>query len=129
MSNAISVPGVQVNNDPIAIVPNSMKIVPGDGEMKARSASVGDDSVEIIYTEDAESKIGECKFEMFPTDENITKIREWKSKKGTNFIAFSQKDGKSYSMATACLMNNTEIELSADGKISLEWQGQPWSNS
>lgn len=126
---SISVPGFQVNNVPIGIVPNSAKIVHGDGETVVRSASVGDGSVEIVYTEDAESKIGQCKFEMYPTDDNKALVREWKRNKGNNYISYSQKGAKPASMSTAALTNDPEIELTADGKMALEWMGSPWGNN
>jgi len=125
----ISVPGFHVNNVPIGIVPNSAKIVPGDGKMNVRAASVGDSSVEIVYTEDAESKIGQCKFEMYPTDDNISLVREWKRNKGSNYISYSQKDAKPASMSSAALVNDPEVELTADGTMSLEWMGSPWGNN
>ena len=61
---ALSVPGITVNNVPIAIVPNSFKYRKGAGETKVRAASTGGGGVNSIHTEDAETKVSYMTFEM-----------------------------------------------------------------
>ena len=64
---------VSVNNDPIAIVPNSVSYTEGFGEQTMRAASVGGASVEQVFSQDLESTFSMVKFEIYP-DIDVVKL-------------------------------------------------------
>lgn len=127
--NALSVPGIAVNNTPIFIVPNSYKSKGGFGEINVRAASGGGGSVQSVHTEDAEGKIGEMSWEMYNTEENKRLISEWKQNIGTNIISAQQPGVAPESMGNASMVNDPDREGSADGVIEVQFKGDPLSNN
>lgn len=120
---ALSVPTVLVNDIPIAIVPNSFEFEPGYGEINVRSASVGGGSSTSIHTEDAEGKIGMCKFQAFVTDESRGVIALVKQRVGTNVVSAVQANGIPIILNGASMTNNPTFAASADGTVELEFKG------
>ena len=59
---AISAPSVIINDVPRQIVPNTLSVTTGLGEIKVRAASGGGNSVTTIHTIDAETLIGKASF-------------------------------------------------------------------
>ena len=55
-TRTLSNPTVQVNDDTIAIVPNSIEYKTGIGDKNVKSQSAGGNSIEVVITEDAETK-------------------------------------------------------------------------
>jgi hypothetical protein len=125
----ISKPEVSVNNNVIAIVPNSAKGDEGEGETTVSAASGGGGSIVIVISDNAEEKIGKFAFDMMSTKKNIDIARGWKKNPGRNVIQVTGETGGgqpfSRVYAQASITNNPEFELSTDGKISLEWAGMP----
>jgi len=116
---------VIVNNVPVAIMPNSLKIVDGSGEIKVRAMSAGGGAIETVHTEDVESKIGKISFELAVTDENRAISRLWKANIGSNVIVVVQEGLNPIVLQTASMVNDPEWEATADGKASIEFQGNP----
>lgn len=128
MSNiaGISLPRITINNDVLVIVPNSVSVMGGEGETTVRAASAGGNSVTMITTENAEDKIATVKFEMYVTDDLDAKIRDWKSKPGSNAITISQTGGNfSKSFLNVSLTNHPDRNYSVDGTCELEFKGSP----
>ena len=123
--NALSVPGVSVNNIPIGIIPNSLKIKLGKGETNVRSASTGNSGVEIINTENAEDKVAMISFDMFVTDETISNVHNWKSVIGGNVVQAQQLGQAPLTMSQASMTNDPDLEASSDGKATIEFKGAP----
>ena len=130
-NTTLSVPGIIVNNEPWAIVPNSFKYDGGEGEINVRTASSGGGSVESVHSQNAESQIGKCSFDVFLKAGTDSKIATLKGNVGSNSIEAIQRsaagDSQTLSFNNMSLVNAVEREASADGVTSLEFEGDPMS--
>ena len=126
---ALSNPQVEVNNDAIAIVPNTLMYDAGEGEVNVRAASAGGDNSVSIHTVNAETKISKVMFEVYVTPELDALISEWKRQPSENVIAFSENAGGGTTVTRTfngmSLMNPVERHPTADGTVSLEFSGDP----
>lgn len=129
MSIALSVPGLTVNNDPIAIVPGTFSFKGGQGETTVRAASTGGGGITTVHTVDAETKIGVMKWEMYVTDDNVTLINTWKKNTAENFISAQQEGTDPYSMSNASMINDPDFKASTDGTVEVEFHGDPLSEN
>ena len=92
MSNiTISVPTILVNSQTIAIVPNSFSYDGGEGEINVRSASAGGGNSTSVHSQNAESQVGKCKFDVYLQPGVDGNIRSWKSRVGANSIQAVQR--------------------------------------
>lgn len=123
---AISTGQLIVNNVVVPYVPNTLKFSEGKGEYNQRAAVVGSGSTEVVFSENAESKLSMINFELYPTPENIDLAREWKSAKFSNVVEYIA-DGVQRTMTSAAIVNDYEVESGGDTTISLEWKGDPVS--
>ena len=119
-----------INNETIPYKPNSLSFCDGKGEYKARSMTTGGGGVDVIFTEDAESKIGTVKFSVEATDYMNEKIRTWKEARlvyvqlaEMNYGSFSGNFTRSFPVMT--LVTNPETKASVDGDTELEFHGTP----
>lgn len=119
----LSNPTVTINNTPVAIIPNSFKFNEGQGEQKFRTQSAGGGSVEQVLADDVEMKYGKFSFELLNTEDNIENAREWKLNLDQNAVTVSEGNF-SRSFLQAAVVNDYDVELSADGNISLEWNSR-----
>jgi hypothetical protein len=132
MSRALSNPTTYVDNVPVAIVPNSFKFKLGKGTVKVRAASVGGGSVESVHTEDAEAKIGMIKFSLYVTGDNIASVNTWKSSAtigGHVVQGIDSVTNKPIVLQSASMVNDPDFEASADGKVEVEFEGNPIANN
>jgi hypothetical protein len=128
MSNeALSVPTIKVNNDVVAIVPNSFSYKSGDGEVKVRAASTGGGNAVSTHTLDAETMFSTVKFSMLVTPDNMEKIRDWKANFAGNTVEAIQRGINEKDVALAfqgmSVTNDPDINASADGVIEVELAG------
>ncbi len=126
---AFSNPTVRINDDTVSIVPNTVTSKGGTGETNVRSASAGGESAETVHTSNAETKIGEVMFSVYPTPAIEQQIKGWKANIGQNTISlvesFADGTNASETMRVASLINDPEKQKSSDGVIALEWKGNP----
>lgn len=124
---AIAKPQITVNDDPIAVIPNSVKYSEGEGETTVRTTSGGGSSVVVIISDNAEDKKGMVSFDLANTVTDIDNARIWKQNAGLNTVAISGElqNGQQFNrvMNQATIINNPEIELSTEGKLTLTWEG------
>lgn len=128
-NNALSVPGIVVNDIPIGIVPGSYSSVRGKGSITVRNQSTGGGSAKSIHTENAEDKIGKMKFDVYNTDENKDYFVSWKSQIGANTITASQPGMKPESGQNMSLVNDPDWEGSPDGVVTFEFEGDPLADA
>lgn len=126
----LSVPSIIINNESLKIVPNTFVYDGGEGEVSVRSASGGGRNSETVHSSNAETFIGKCNFEMFLTADLDNKIATWKENIGNNNIQAFQRpigggDAVTLSWDGMSLTNAIERTASADGTVSLEFQGEP----
>jgi hypothetical protein len=129
MTIALSDVTITVNNEPIAIVPNSFKFTEGKGEQTYRAASAGGGSVEPVYSNDVTSLFSSFGFELYNTIGDIESARQWKSNRDQNVVGMTGKtpDGKTISrtFARAAILNDYEVQLGSDTTFSLEFKSKP----
>jgi len=127
----LSVPTVIINNETYAIVPNSFKYDGGEGEINVRSASGGGGNVASVHSQNAETMIGKCSFDIYLLKGVDSDIARWKESIGANSIQAVQRtpsgDSVTLSWDNMSLVNPVERQASADGVSSLEWAGDPMS--
>lgn len=125
----LSVPTIKVNNDVIAIVPNTFKYVSGDGDVTVRGASTGGGNALAIHTQDAETMVSKVMFSVHSTADMIERIRDWKAGVAENSIDAIQRNaavgGKDFSIAfrNMSMTNDPEVVAAADGVIEIEMAG------
>jgi hypothetical protein len=125
---AISNATVQINDETISIVPNSLVVTLGRGETNVRAASAGGGTITTVHTENAENKIAKITFDVYPEKVSVQQIDEWKQNIGGNtakILSRVANDPFTMSMVGASLMNDPEMNLTADGVVSLEFMGDP----
>lgn len=126
-NTTLSVPTVIVNNETIAIVPNSFKYSGGEGEITVRTASAGGGSTTSVHSQNAETQIGKCSFDIFLNTTVDPAIALWKEQVGANSIQVIQQapDGDSVTLSfdNMSLINDVERDASTDGVTTLEWEG------
>ena len=124
MSDRFTNPTVQVNNDAVAITPNTWDGDEGLGEQTIETASLGGGRVQQIYSDNVETAFGSFKFSLPATPPNIALVKSWKVKRNTNTVIVTGSNAsgtvrRSYSQAA--ILNNYKVPASTDGKIDLEW--------
>jgi len=115
---------VLVNDEVIAIMPNSLKYTEGFGEQNMRAASIGGGAVEQIYSRNVETSLSKTMFELPTTPENVALQREWKSNGNKNVvqIAGSTDEGEvTRTFTQAAMIGDPEIEIASEGMIAIEF--------
>ncbi len=129
MTQAFSNPTVRINDVTISVVPNTVRSIGGDGETNVRAASAGGNSITTIHTANAESKIGQIMFDVYPTKINEQLIRSLKNNIGANTVSlvesFSDGTSASETLITASMTNDPEKAKAADGTMPFEFSGNP----
>jgi len=121
--NAIYDPQIRINNETFSIVPSSARIVPGQGESSLRPQSAGNGAVDMVYSEDVETKIAKVLVSVYSTKEKFNKVLELKANKSNNYIAVNDVD-LNIILKDATLITDPEFALSNDGQAELEFHGR-----
>lgn len=123
----LSVFAIRINDELIEIVPNTFVYQGGEGETNVRASSAGSGNATSVHSEDAETQISMCKFEVYPTDEIDSKLRTWKRNVGINVIKATEGGGRLKPVVRVfpgmSLVNHPERNATADGTIELEFKG------
>ena len=115
---------VLVNNEAVAIMPNSLMYTEGLGEQTMRAASVGNGKTEQVYSANVESNFSRVKFELPTTPENIRLAREWKANRNQNVvqIAGSTPEGEvTRTFTAAALTADYEVGIGSETTIPVEF--------
>lgn len=124
MARGISTPALEINNNTLAIVPNTLLYTEGFGEDTVSVASAGGGSSELITFENAEMFKGKVNFEVFTTKRNIDFLRAIKAQPGSNVVSFTDdRTGFARTITNATIINDYEVNLSSEGKIAIEIEG------
>jgi hypothetical protein len=129
MATTLSNPVVEINDQTILIKPNSLSFKKGVGEKRARTQSAGGNEIDVVNTEDAETKMSMIKFTLLTTNENIESYEEWQSAgNGGNIIRMSEKNSDlSIPFRRMTLISDNEIGVGAEGEFEVEFNGPPVS--
>jgi hypothetical protein len=116
----LSNPSIVVNNVSVGVIPNSISFTEGLGEQQIRTYSSGGGNVQTAYVQNLETAYSMVKFSLLPTDENIALARGWKTNGANNVVTMSDVNF-TRTFLQAALLNNYEVNTSADGNIDLEF--------
>ena len=125
MATQLANPLVTVNNDPVAVTPNSVMFTEGLGEQTIRAASLGGAQVQPIYSKNIEQNFGSVTFEMPATVSNIARAREWKANDNENVVTVTGSTPEgilSRSFTQAAILNNYEVALGSETNIPIEFK-------
>ena len=117
-------PTVEINDVAIAIKPNSLKLKSGKGDINIRPQSAGGNSIQIVKTDNAETKKGMVTFSLFNTKQNIDAVKSWQDSEDGNTIQLSEGDFIQ-SFRQMFVMTDPEISLGADGELEIVFEGLP----
>ncbi len=124
MSIQLSDAAVLVNDEVVAIVPNSLKYTEGFGEQTVRAASVGGGSVEQVYSRDLETALSKVMFDIHTTPANVKLARSWKANGNQNVVQIAGKTPEASMTRTftqAAMVGDPEIEIGSEGVINIEF--------
>lgn len=117
-------PTVEVNDAPIAIIPNSLSYKKGQGDKTVKAQSAGGNAIEVVISENAETKVSMVKFKMFNTKENFDMINAWTDNINGNTIRLSEGELVE-SFRTMVVTSEPERMIGADGEAEITFEGTP----
>ena len=119
----LSNPTVEVNDDVIAIIPNSLSYKPGLGEKSAKAQSAGGNAISVVVTENAETKIGMVKFKLFNTAANLERVKDWNVLYESTIRLYEEDITESF--RDMVMITEPERAVGADGELEVEFKGAP----
>lgn len=123
---ALTTPSIVVNNESIAIVPDSFKYTPGFGETNMRPQSSGGANVQMVKSTNAETKKSTVKFALLPIKINTDHVDDWQDNGKADGNGIEASDGPfAVAFRNMYMTNDPERNLSSDGVIELEFEGSP----
>lgn len=121
--NNWSTPILVINNQAVFIVPGSLEFTEGQGEQQVRTQSGGGGTVQLVYSDNAETKISDVKFKIFSTVANIGLARSWKLNGSNNVISATHPtEDISRTFPNASLVNQYTIQANPEGVLELEFK-------
>lgn len=122
-SRTLSNPVIEVNDSVISIMPNSFTYKEGQGDKDVKAQSAGGNAIDVVITENAETKISMAKFKLYNTATNLNLIKTWMANQ-VNTIRASEGD---IVVPFRDMVVTTEPEraIGADGELEIEFKGAP----
>lgn len=124
VENTLANPTVEVNDAVIGIVPNSCSFKRGKGDITIRAQSSGGNAIDVVRTENAETKISMVKFKLYNTKSASGLVSGWQDSVTGNTIRLSDGDFI-LSFREMFVITDPENMLGADGEIEVEFNGRP----
>ena len=128
MVAGIANPTLKVNGTTVAIVPNSLSYKLGTGDKVQRPMSSGGNSVTIVTTDNAETKMSMCKFSVPNTPAGLALTRDTADNNEQNTIEIAEPNLQ-VAFTQMALTTEPERPLTQDGVIELEFMGPPATES
>lgn len=126
MATQLSESVIEVNNESIGIVPNTLMFTEGLGEQTVLPVSEGGGRVSQVYANDLETAFARVSFSMRTTVDNVEAVRQWKVNKNRNVVIVAADDGEGNDLirtfTQASLTSDYEVNIQADGVIEVEFQ-------
>ena len=119
---------VLVNNQAIAIVPNTLVFTEGQGEQTIKAASIGGGQVEQIFANDIETNFSMVKFELYATKDSIEDTKSIKANLNNNVVQIfgnTPEGSVTRTFTQAALLNDPEKALGTDTTIPVEFKANP----
>ena len=123
----LATPTIEVDNQVVAIKPNTLSYQNGDGELTVRPQIAGAGAIETVLTKDAETQRSMVKFSLITEAGNISLKDGWKRKSeelAGVAIRFSD-EGFTRAFRAMRLINDPEIAIGVDADFELEFMGDP----
>lgn len=117
-------PTVELNDQPIAIAPNSLSYKKGQGDKSVKPQSAGGNAVEMVISEDATSKKSMVKFKLLNTKENFDLATGWTDNISGNTIRLSEGE-LTESFRHMIVTVEPERMIGADGEMEITFEGSP----
>ena len=121
---SLSNPTIEVNDQPIAIIPNSLSFKKGQGDKQVKAQSAGGNAIEVVISENAETKISMVKFKMTNTKENFDLANGWIDNISGSAIRLSEGE-MTENFRHMVVTTEPERMIGADGELELEFMGTP----
>ena len=122
---ALANPSIVINNEPVAVVPNSVKYTEGTGEQTMRAVSTGGGGVEQVYSDNVETSFSKLMFEVLNDVQTIEDARGWKKNANRNVVVLTgnTSDGATLrrTFNQAAILNDYEVALGSDTTIPIEF--------
>jgi len=115
---------VIINNQNIALVPNSVERRYGRGETTVATQSLGAGNVDTVHSVDNTTAKSYFKFSMKVTQENIDAVDAWKLNLGANVIRYIGTDSNEI-YEQMSVINDPTYPDSNDAVIEVEFEGNP----
>lgn len=123
-SRTLSNPNIQVDNNTVSIVPNSLKYKSGKGDVKLNPQAAGGTSISMVISQDASTMKSAVSFSLYPTQTNIDLLAAWQGAAEGVSISFS--DGTfTKQFRQMYVIGDPEIELGADKSFTVPFEGMP----
>lgn len=122
MSISLANPTLTINNIAVYYMPNSIVYTEGYGEYNQRAQTSGNGAVDIVFSQNVETKMSNFKFDVANTLENIDLAKNWKKNLNQNTITIID-NSYSRTITSAALISDFEVNLGSEGVISLEFRG------
>lgn len=120
LNNAI----ITVDDSNVKVVPNSVAYNDGDGEVTQRTQTAGE-TVEVVSSVNAETKIGMVKFTVISTPENADLLRNWSRSDSAHTVTIAQRGSDfTRSFRNMRVTNNPDVEIGHDANIEIEFKGE-----
>lgn len=119
-----------LNGTPTLYVPNTLTVKLGLGTTNVRT-EVNGSVTETVHSDDATERKSMVKFDVIPKDldsdiQPLRLISSLKQNTGSNSIQLVSQNGNVViTLSKQSLINDPEANLSSDGVISLEFEGDP----
>lgn len=124
VTRTLSNPSVEINDQVISIIPNSLSYKKGQGDKAVKSQSAGGNAIEVVMTENAETKISMTKFKLYNTKSNFDLVNSWLDNIVGSTIRLSEGD-LIESFRNMIVTTEPERAIGADGELEIEFMGQP----
>lgn len=124
MTHPLYSPTLEVNDQPIAYIPESLSFKFGDGNKIVKALCAGGNSIETVISEDATTKKSMVKFKVADTGEYVTLTRGWSTNINGNTIRLSQGE-ITVSFRQMVVTNEPEFMTGSNGEVDLEFEGMP----
>lgn len=115
---------VIVNNENIAVVPNSVERRFGRGEINVGSQTLGNGNIDTVHSVNNETAKSYFKMSLKVTEENVKLVDEWKLNIASNVIRYVA-DTRIEIYEQMSVMNDPTYPDSNDGVIEVELEGNP----
>lgn len=121
----LSNPQIEVNDEVIAIIPNSLSYKKGKGDKDVKAQSAGGQSIQVVVTENAETFISTVKFKLYNTATNFALVDAWIDNSPTGSTIRLSEGTITESFRSMIVTSEPERVVGADGELEVEFKGQP----